>query len=75
MAKKTKTNNIDQRKLFVIIMLLVAFSAGFLVARARYKPQIKSTFEMVMERENAIDDLKSKVEEYKEQLEEDRREF
>ncbi len=75
MAKKTKTNNIDQRKLFVIIMLLVAFSAGFLVARARYKPQIKSTFEMVMERENAIDDLKSKVEEYKEKLEEDRREF
>lgn len=69
MAKKQKSlSPKSQRKLLILIALLIAFSAGFLVARARYKPQIRTSFNMVMEREDTIADLEARVKAYEEKM-------
>ena len=67
MAKRitiTKSN----RKLMILILLLLVFSAGFLIARVRYKPQIRATFNMVQEREDKIRELKEVIKSYENQL-------
>lgn len=58
----------DNRKLIILIVLLIAFAAGFLVARTRYKPQIRATFNMVQEREDKIAELKEVIKSYEKQL-------
>lgn len=67
MAKRitiTKSN----RKLMILILLLLVFSAGFLIARVRYKPQIRATFNMVQEREDKIRELKEVIKGYENQI-------
>ena len=54
--------------LLILLIAIVAFSAGFVIARARYKPQLRETFNMVMEREDKIDELQSKVQEIENQM-------
>lgn len=41
-------------KLIVIVLVGIAFIAGFFVARARYKPQISTLSTMVIERDDKI---------------------
>lgn len=67
MAKKitiTKSN----RKLMILILLLLVFSTGFLIARVRYKPQIRATFNMVQEREQKINELREVIKSYENQI-------
>ena len=52
----------------ILILLLLVFSAGFLIARVRYKPQIRATFNMVQEREDKIRELKEVIKSYENQL-------
>ena len=52
----------------ILILLLLVFSAGFLIARVRYKPQITTTFNMVQEREQKINDLREVIKSYENQL-------
>ncbi|MBI4092097.1 MAG: hypothetical protein HY427_02750 [Candidatus Levybacteria bacterium] len=66
MAKARLTRN--NRKLIILIVLFIAFAAGFLVARTRYKPQIRETFNMVQERESRISELKEVIKSYENQL-------
>lgn len=56
------------KKIWIFIILLLVFAAGFLVARARYKPQIRTSFDMVMEREGTIAELEAKVKAYEEKM-------
>ena len=67
MAKKSNNSlqNASQNKtVMVIILLAVGFIAGFLVARTRYKPQINTMFNMVMEKDAEVTDLKTQIELY-----------
>lgn len=57
-----------QKKLWILIVLLFVFAAGFLIARARYKPQIRTSFDMVMERETLINDLKTRIQAYEDKI-------
>ena len=66
MAKARLTR--DNRKLIILIVLFIAFAAGFLVARVRYKPQIRTTFNMVQEREDKIRELKEVIKSYEDQM-------
>ena len=66
MAKARLTR--DNRKLIILIVLFIAFAAGFLVARTRYKPQIRETFNMVQERESRISELKEVIKSYETQI-------
>lgn len=59
MAKDTKTP--QNRILLIVIIALVAFSLGFVIARARYKSQLKTTFNMVMEKDAAVTNLKMQM--------------
>ena len=52
----------------ILILLLLVFSAGFLIARVRYKPQIRATFNMVQEREDKIRELKEVIKSYENQI-------
>ncbi len=52
----------------ILILLLLVFSAGFLIARVRYKPQIRATFNMVQEREDKIRELKEVIKGYENQI-------
>lgn len=65
MAQRLNRSN---RKLIIVIVLLIAFAAGFLVARTRYKPQIRETFNMVQEREQKISELREVIKSYENQL-------
>lgn len=47
--------------LLVIIVAVVAFSFGFMIARAKYKTQLNTTYNMVMEKQDKINDLNAKV--------------
>jgi len=58
----------DNRKLIILVVLFIAFAAGFLVARTRYKPQIRETFNMVQEREDTIRDLREVIKSYENQI-------
>lgn len=66
MAKARLTR--DNRKLIILVVLLIAFAAGFLVARTRYKPQIRETFNMVQEREQTISELQEVIKSYENQM-------
>ncbi len=69
MARRLKKiSDRSQKKIWIIVVLLLVFSAGFLLARARYKPQIRETFNMVMEREDAIRDLETKIKAYEDKI-------
>jgi len=57
MAKAKGSEN--HARLIIILGLLVAFVVGFMVARARYKPQILELNKMVSEKDQAITRMKA----------------
>ena len=59
MAKKTFIG--QHTALTIVVLVVAAFVLGFLLARTKYKPQIQQTYDMVMERENTISDLKAQI--------------
>ncbi len=65
MPKRTsssQTNSAEHSKiLLVIIVAVVAFAFGFMIARAKYKTQLNTTYNMVMEKQATINDLNAKV--------------
>jgi hypothetical protein len=46
-------------KIVVFVALLIAFIGGYLIARAKYKPQIIELSKMVTEKDTALTQLKS----------------
>lgn len=69
MARRSRNiSHRDQKKIWIAVVLLLVFAAGFLVARVRYKPLIKESFNMVMEREDVINDLKAKIKAYEDKI-------
>lgn len=57
MAKGKGTEN--HARLIIIVSLLVAFIAGFVVARAKYKPQLLELNKMITEKDQAISRMKA----------------
>lgn len=57
MANTKYTEN--HARLIIIVGLLLAFVAGFVVARAKYKPQILELNTMVIEKDQAITRMKA----------------
>lgn len=57
MAKGKNTDN--HARLIIIVGLLIAFIAGFLVARAKYKPQLLELNKMIIEKDQAMTRLKA----------------
>lgn len=47
------------KNIIIIVALLVAFGAGYIFARAKYKPQILELNKMVLERDNAVTKMKA----------------
>lgn len=60
MAKKKITDNNDMSmKVILVVALALAFVGGYLVARARYKPQILELNKMVMDRDQSLNMMKA----------------
>lgn len=57
--KKVSTSTDNSMKVILIVSLALAFVAGYLVSRARYKPQILELNKMVIEKDTTISDLKA----------------
>lgn len=57
MAKGKNTEN--HARLIIIASLLVAFIAGFVVARAKYKPQLLELNKMILEKDEAMMRIKA----------------
>lgn len=47
--------------MLVIIVAIVAFGLGYIFARAKYKTQLKTTYNMVLERDATISNLNAKI--------------
>lgn len=69
MAKKSKIQIINNKKALILLLVVLTFVAGFLVARAKYKPQITETRLMVEEKNTEVDVLKSKIRELEQKIE------
>ena len=54
-----KTNTDNRGKIIIIVGLLLAFVAGFVVARTKYKPQILELNKMITEKDQALSRLKA----------------
>lgn len=59
MAKKSSRSNDTQMKAFIIVALIAAFIGGYLVARAKYKPQIVELSKMVLEKDSEMNKMKT----------------
>jgi hypothetical protein len=58
--KKNTTPNSDMHmKIVVIVALAIAFIGGYLIARAKYKPQIVELAKMVTDKDVALEQMKS----------------
>lgn len=60
-SKKASSNKDSSMKVILVVALALAFIAGYLVSRARYKPQILDLNKMVMERDESIKMMKASV--------------
>ena len=55
MPKSPQAKRAEQNKiLLVIIVAVVAFSVGFIIARTKYKSQLKTTYDMVINQQAQI---------------------
>lgn len=61
MPTATATTPGTHRKIWIIVAILLAFVAGFLVSRVRYKPQITATFNLVADQTQEISQLKTQL--------------
>ncbi len=57
--KKTATNNDMSMKVVLVVALALAFIGGYLVSRARYKPQILELNKMVLDKDQALNKMKA----------------
>lgn len=57
--KKISTSTDNSMKVVLIVALALAFIAGYLVSRARYKPQILELNKMVLDKDTTISNLKA----------------
>ncbi len=51
----------SHRKIWIIVAILLAFVAGLLVSRVRYKPQIMATFNLVQDQQQEISALNARI--------------
>ncbi len=58
MASKSTQDNGMNSKVMIIVLLAIAFAAGFYVARLRYKPQINELRKMAQEKTKEADEVK-----------------
>ena len=62
MPKKASSKNTAPSSIWTIILCLaIGAVAGFLLARARYKPQLNTTHDMVLEKVQEVNALKNKM--------------
>ena len=61
MPSTTNTTPSSHRKVWIIAAILLAFVAGLLVSRVRYKPQIRATFNLVQDQTQEISELKAQI--------------
>lgn len=57
--KKVSTNNDMSMKVVLVVALALAFIGGYLVSRARYKPQILELNKMVMDKDQTMNRMKA----------------
>ncbi len=57
--KSTRTDNDMTMKIFVVVALVIAFVGGYLIARAKYKPQLQELSKMVLDKDAALQQMKS----------------
>lgn len=57
--KTTKADNDMTIKIFVVVALVIAFVGGYLIARAKYKPQLQELSKMVLDKDAALQQMKS----------------
>lgn len=57
--KSTRTGNDMTMKIFVVVALVIAFVGGYLIARAKYKPQLQELSKMVLDKDAALQQMKS----------------
>ena len=68
-SRSASSRKPGDNKLFVILLIaLVAFAAGFAIARAKYKTQLTQTYDMVMEREGMISGLQEKLKNFEKKM-------
>jgi hypothetical protein len=58
--------------MLVIIVAIVAFGLGYIFARAKYKTQLKTTYNMVVERDSTIKNLNTKIQQIQTLLEDNK---
>ena len=61
-AKKNSSpskNNYMTMKVMLVVALVIAFVAGYFVARARYKPQLVELSKMIIDKDQAMEKIKS----------------
>ena len=61
MPSATNTTPSTHRKIWIILAILLAFVAGLLVSRVRYKPQITATFNLVQDQQQEISALNARI--------------
>ena len=55
MPKNSNSKSSEQSKIIlVVIVAVVAFAFGFIIARAKYKSQLKTTYDIVMSQQAQI---------------------
>jgi len=59
--KSTNTNSDTTMKVLIVVALLAAFIGGYLVSRAKYKPQIIELSNMVKDKDVAMQQLRSQA--------------
>lgn len=58
--KSVRTTDSDTTmKIFVAVALVIAFVGGYLIARAKYKPQLVELSKMVIDKDAALQQMKS----------------
>lgn len=59
-SKKRVSNDNDMTmKIFVVVALVIAFVGGYLIARAKYKPQLIELSKMVTDKDAALQQMKA----------------
>ena len=61
MAKEHPHKKHQHKVLVIVLVAVVFFSLGYILARAKYKSQLKTTYSIVMQKDAEISSLNSKV--------------
>src|SRR3989344_6974410 len=55
----SRQNNDMTMKVMLVVALVIAFVAGYFVARAKYKPQLVELSKMIIDKDQAMEKIKS----------------